>query len=136
MQWADLAIANTKNFNTVFVKAGLLQQTGSSDATAMYDEASELANIGQLNFMGYQLVGRKEYDKALEYFLLNVERNPEDANVHDSLGECYKTMGDDKNAIKAFKKSLALDPPANVKANSIRLLKELGEDTSEYETSE
>ena len=43
-------------------------------------------------------------------------------------------MGKDKEAIKSFKTSLSLNPPANVKANSIQLLKDLGVDTSEYET--
>jgi tetratricopeptide (TPR) repeat protein len=46
--------------------------------------------------------------------------------VYDSLGECYKTMGDKKNAIKYLKKSLSLNPPPNVKANSEKLLTELG----------
>jgi hypothetical protein len=64
---------------------------------------------------------------------MNVERNPGDPNVHDSLGEFYKNTGEDKLAIKSLKKSLSLDPPANVKANSIKLLKELGVDTSAYE---
>jgi len=137
LQWVDQAIAGNKNFNTLFVKAGLLGQTGAGDeTTAMYDEAAQLANIGQLNFMGYQSMGSGNNEKALEYFKLNVERNPDDANVHDSLGECYKTMGDNKNATKALKKSLSLNPPANVKANSIKLLKEMGVDTSEYEAGE
>ena len=64
----------------------------------------------------------------MKYFKLNVKNNPTNANVHDSLGEAYKTVGDKKNAIKSFKKSLSLDPPANVRANSVKLLKELGVD--------
>lgn len=132
MQWADQAIAANKNFQTVYVKAGLQDQAGI-DASASYDEAAQLANINQLNFMGYQLLGRQKYDLALKYFELNVKNNPTDPNVYDSMGECLKTMGKNKEAIKAFKKSLSLNPPANVKANSIKLLKELGVDTSDYE---
>jgi tetratricopeptide (TPR) repeat protein len=90
------------------------------------DESSAMANMNQLNNLGYQMVAAKDFDRALQYFKLNVKNNPDDANVHDSLGECFKTMGDNKNAIKYLKKSLALNPPANVKANSERLLKELG----------
>jgi len=89
------------------------------------DEASGMANMNQLNTLGYQLMAAKDFNKALQYFKKNVKDNPENANVHDSLGECYKTMGDKKNAIKYLKKSLALNPPPNVKANSERLLKEL-----------
>lgn len=135
--WVDRALANNKNFNGYFVKAGLLKQVDKgSEATEMYDKAAQLANVGQLNFMGYQLMGRKENDKALEYFKLNVEKNPDNANCHDSLGECYKTMGQSKLAIKSFEKSLSMSPAANVKANSIKNLKELGVNTSKYEGGE
>ena len=132
--WIDKAIANTKNFNTVFVKAQLLEQMGKG-SSAQYDEAAQMANMVQLNFIGYTMMGKGNMEKALNFFKLNTERNPKDANVFDSLGECYKTMGDQKQATKAFKKSLSLDPPANVKANSIKLLKEMGVDTSEYEAA-
>ena len=127
IQWADQSINNNKNFNNLFVKARLLQQTGNGqDAIAMMDEAAQLANTNQLNFMGYQMLGAQKYDKAIEYFKLNVQRNPKSANAHDSLGEAYKQKGEKKLAIKSLKKSLSLNPPANVKANSIKLLKELG----------
>ncbi len=133
MKWADQAIAGNKNFQTLFVKASLEEQAGQN-ATAALAEAIELASNAQLNGLGYQMMGQGKNEKALEYFKLNIERNPKDPNVFDSLGECYKTLGNNKEAIKAFKKSLSMDPPANVKANSIRLLKEMGVDTSSYET--
>ena len=72
------------------------------------------------------MMNAKDYDRALKYFKMNVKNNPKDANSYDSLGECYKTMGDKKNAIKNLKKALSLNPPANVKANSEKLLGELG----------
>ena len=134
--WVDQALANNANFNGYFVKAGLLKQMDKeAESMVAYDKAAQLANVGQLNFMGYQLMGRKENDKALEYFKLNVEKHPDNANCHDSLGECYKTMGENKLAIKSFEKSLSMSPAANVKANSIKNLKELGVDTSKYEGS-
>ena len=133
MAWADQAVAANKNFQTLFVKAGLMAQAGK-DASATYDEAANLANTAQLNALGYQLLGQGNNDQALSFFKLNTKNNPDDPNVFDSLGECLKTMGLDKEAIKAFKKSLSLNPPANVKANSIKLLQELGVDTSSYET--
>ena len=134
MVWADQAIANTRNFNTVFTKAALLEQAGQESAE-MYNEAAQLASNGQLNFMGYQMMGKGNDEKALEYFVLNVKRNGDsDPNVHDSLGECYRKMGEDKLAEKSFRKSLSMDPPAPVKANSIKNLKEMGVDVSEYES--
>ncbi|MCB0497414.1 MAG: DUF2911 domain-containing protein [Cyclobacteriaceae bacterium] len=134
MQWADQAIAANPNFAGYFAKARIYDQMGKqSDADANYDKSVELANKPQLNFMGYQMMGKNRNEKALEYFKLNVKRNPKDANVHDSLGECYRNMGDTKAAIKEFKTSLSLNPIQGVKANSIRNLKELGVDTSSYE---
>jgi hypothetical protein len=130
--WIDKAIATNKNFNDVYVKAQLLDQLGK-DSESIYNDAVQLANNAQLNFIGYTLMGKGKNAKALEYFILNTKRNPNDPNTFDSLGECYKTMGDNKNAIKALKKSLSMNPQANVKANSIKLLKEMGVDTSAYE---
>ena len=53
--------------------------------------------------------------------------DPTDANAFDSLGEAYKQAGDKENAVKNLRKALTLNPAPNVKANSEKLLKELGE---------
>jgi len=131
MAWADQALQANKNFNTLFLKAGLTKATGG-DPNTMYDEASAVASKNQLNFLAYQVMGAGDHQRALGYFKTNLKNNPDDPNMHDSLGECYKTMGQNSQAIKAFKKSLSMNPPANVKANSIKHLKELGVDTSAY----
>lgn len=133
MAWIDQAINNTRNFNTLYVKAGLTKAMGNV-ANELYDEAAAMANKNQLNFLGYHVMGNGDQERALEYFKTNVKNNPEDPNMYDSLAECYKSMGEDKQAIKNFKKSLSMNPPANVKANSIKNLNELGVDTSEYLT--
>lgn len=133
LQWAELSIANTQNFNNMSTKSQLLGLLGRNDESQkLMDESVAIANVGQLNFLGYQMLGQQKYDKAIEYFALNAKRNPKNANCFDSLGEAYKTKGDNKNAIKHLKKSLSLNPAANVKANSIKLLKEMGVDTSAY----
>lgn len=130
--WIDGAIAGNfysqKNFNNLAIKGRILTKMGkTAEASALLEEASGIANINQLNTLGYQMINAKDYEHALKYFKMNVANNPNNANVHDSLGECYKIMGDKKNAIKYLKKSLSLNPPANVKANSEKLLAELGE---------
>ncbi len=129
--WIDGAIAgqfySQKTFNNLAIKGRILTKMGkTAEASALLEEAAGLANTNQLNTLGYQMVNAKDYETALKYFKLNVTNNPDNANVHDSLGECYKIMGDNKNAIKYLKKSLSLNPPANVKANSEKLLTELG----------
>lgn len=131
LTWIDNAIAgqfySQKTFNNLAIKGQILNKMGkTNEYAALMDEAAEMANMNQLNFLGYQMLNAEDYDRALKYFKRNVAENPDNANVHDSLGECYKTMGDNKNAIKYFKKSLSMNPPANVKANSEKHLKELG----------
>ncbi len=127
IKWADASIANTKNAQNLTIRAGLLIQKGDkTEGIKAADEASKIANIGQLNFLGYQMMGVQEYDKAIEYFKLNIKNNPTDANGHDSLGEAYMAKGDNKNAIKEFQKCLSMNPPQFVKDNSIKNLKTLG----------
>ena len=104
----------------------LLKMDKKDDALALVDEAAGMANMNQLNGLGYQLLNMGEHDKAVKYFKLNVKNNPTNANVYDSLGEAYKTIGDKKNAIKNLKKSLTLNPPPAVKANSEKLFKGVG----------
>ena len=131
LNWVDASISGNffseKNYNNLLTKYSILNKMGKNDeALVIVEEAASLANKTQLNAMGYQMLNQKQYDMAIKFFKLNVKNNPKDPNVYDSLGEGYKTMGDNKNAIKYLKKSLSLDPPPAVKANSEKLLKELG----------
>ena len=128
--WIDNAIAgqfySQKTFNNVSIKAQIMNKIGNSQAYAdLMDEAASMANANQLNNLGYQMLGTQDYKRALGYFEKAAKLDPTNPNVYDSLGECYKTMGDKKNAIKFLKKSLSMNPPPNVKANSEKLLAEL-----------
>ena len=127
LKWIDQAIAQNRNFNTLNIKSGLLKQTGKSEeADKLVAEALTIATENELNAYGYNLLGQGQNDKAIEIFILNTQRHPKSANTWDSLGEAYATKGDKKNAITSFKKSLGMNPPANVKANSEKFLKQLG----------
>ncbi len=130
LSWIDAAIAgqffSQKTFNNLAIKGRILNKQGKSLEYAMLmDEASEMANKRQLNTLGYQMLNAKDYERALKYFKTNIKNNPKDPNGYDSLGEAYKIMGDNKKAIKYLKKALSLNPLANVKANSEKLLAEL-----------
>jgi hypothetical protein len=129
--WVDGSLSGNfysqVNYNNLMTKSRVLQKMGKKEESLkMVDEAASMANKNQLNALGYQMLNQKEYDLAIKFFKLNVKNNPTDPNVYDSLGEGYKTMGDKKNAIKYLKKSLSLNPAPNVKANSEKLLEELG----------
>ena len=134
MQWIDNAIAgqfySQKTVNNLSIKAAILDKMGRrNEGAKLIDEAAAMANKNQLNALGYLMLNTyKDNDRALKFFKMNVKNNPEDPNMYDSLGEAYKIIGDKRNAIKNLKKALSMNPPANVRANSVRLLKELGVD--------
>lgn len=125
--WIDKAIAQNKSFATLNTKSNLLKEIGKTqEADAIMKEAIDIATENELNQYGYTLLNQNQQDKAIEIFILNTKRHPESSNVWDSLGEGYALKGDKKNAITNFKKALSLNPPANVKANSEKYLKQLG----------
>jgi hypothetical protein len=127
LAWIDQAIALNTSFTTLNTKAAILDQTGkTAEAEKIRKDAFEIATENELNNYGYQLLNAKETDKAIEILILNTQRHPKSPNVWDSLGEAYATKGDKKNAISNFKKSLSLNPPPNVKANSEKFLTQLG----------
>jgi cyclase len=77
----------------------------------------------QLNMLGYQLMWRDMAEAAEGIFKLNIAVYPESANPYDSLGELYMNTGDDEQAIKYYKKALAVNPNT---PTAIDALKRLG----------
>jgi CubicO group peptidase (beta-lactamase class C family) len=63
-----------------------------------------------VNLLGYQLLGEKAPDAAVAVFQMNVEMYPDSSNVYDSLGEGLAALDKKEEAIKAYAKSLELDP--------------------------
>jgi Tfp pilus assembly protein PilF len=92
----------------------------------LIDEALSIATEVELNNYGYQLLGQGNHDEAIRILTMNTTRYPKSANVWDSLGEAYALKGDEKNAIKNFKKSLSMNPTENVRLNSEKYLKQFG----------
>jgi tetratricopeptide (TPR) repeat protein len=125
--WANQAVAQNRNFATLSLKSNLLRKGGQTDvADKTMDSAIQVSTENELNLYGYQLINQGQVDKAIDIFTLNTKRHPESPNVWDSLGEGYATKGDKEKAITNFRKSLSMNPPANVKANSEKFLKQLG----------
>ncbi|MDP4264262.1 MAG: DUF2911 domain-containing protein [Bacteroidota bacterium] len=127
LKWIDQAIAQNNSFATLSVKSNILKAMGkTADADSMMNQAIAISTENELNTYAYQLMQAGQQDKAIEMFILNTKRFPKSPNVWDSLGEGYATKGDKKNAIINFKKSISMNPPANVRANSEKFLKQLG----------
>jgi predicted alpha/beta superfamily hydrolase len=74
-----------------------------------------------VNNFGYRALSQKHYSLAKELFEMNVLNFPEDANLLDSVGDYYNTVGDTKNAIVWFQKTLAKKeiPETRAKLNSL-----------------
>jgi hypothetical protein len=134
MKWVDMSIARGPNFQNQSLKAKMLEEQGrTAEAGTIRKAMLDGASNAQLNTYAYTLMNQGKKAEAVKVFELNAKKHPEDPNVFDSLGEGYMTNGQKEAAVKSFKKSLAMDPPEGVRANSIKCLKQLGVDTSSYE---
>ncbi|WP_264792699.1 tetratricopeptide repeat protein [Aureispira anguillae] len=96
--------------------SALLESGKSIDAIIEFIKASDLINSAYdvsergINSFGYQLLGSNKNKAALKIFKLNTELYPEGFNTYDSYGECLLKMGKIDEGIKAYKKSLELNP--------------------------
>ena len=66
-----------------------------------------------INVLGYHLMAQENYKEAIKIFELNTKLFPDGFNTYDSYGECLLRLGDKKNAIIAYEKSLKLNPKNN-----------------------
>ena len=64
----------------------------------------------ELNSFGYELLNSKKENDALEIFILNTKLYPKAFNTFDSLGECLLLLRKKEESLKAYKKSLELNP--------------------------
>lgn len=134
MKWVDASIARGANFENQTLKAKMLEESGkTAEAADLRKKMIDGATNAQLNTYAYTLMNEGKTAEAVKMFELNAKRHADDPNVHDSLGEGYMMAGNKEGAIKSFKKSLSMNPPEGVKANSIKCLKKLGVDTSTWE---
>jgi tetratricopeptide (TPR) repeat protein len=78
----------------------------------------------QVNNLGYQMLGTKQYKKAENLFKLNIANNPYSGNCYDSIGDLYLATGDTTKAIETFKKALTLQAIPETKEKLDKLLNE------------
>jgi CubicO group peptidase (beta-lactamase class C family) len=64
----------------------------------------------EVNAVGYALLRTEKAEHALEVFELNTRVFPEAFNTWDSLGEAHMELGHDEEAIRAYERSLELNP--------------------------
>lgn len=111
MVWVDRSINTNRNFTNLMTKHGLLIKANkTSEAEEVKKEAYSLANESEVNTYGYQLLGAKKLDEAIEVFKWNVNQYPQSWNVYDSLGEAYQIKGYKTLAKEYYGKALNMAP--------------------------
>ena len=63
-----------------------------------------------INSFGYGLMDDNRYNEALEVFKLNTNLYPKRFNTWDSYGECLLKLNQTKEGLRAYKRSLELNP--------------------------
>ena len=136
LKMINQSVAMNANMTNMMTKSQLLASTGKEkEAKKVKEEAIAKGSNAELNNYGYQLLQGGNTAGAVEVFEANVKKNPTDPNAWDSLGEGYFNNGQNDKAIESFKKSLSLNPPPNVKANSLKILKQMGVDMSKEKST-
>lgn len=79
---------------------------------------------GELNQLGYRLLGAGKTKEAIEIFKLNVEAYPKAFNTYDSLGEAYARANERELAVSNYKKSLELNPKNTGAAEMLKKLEQ------------
>ena len=76
----------------------------------------------EINYMGYDFLGRKLYKTAARLLKLNVDNYPESHHVYDAYGDYFIAMGDKANATIQFEKALSIKdaPDTRKKLEGIR----------------
>ena len=54
---------------------------------------ADVISTGEINNLGYSLLGEEQIEPATAVFRFNVDASPESPNAHDSLGEAYEKAG-------------------------------------------
>jgi tetratricopeptide (TPR) repeat protein len=113
----DLVIAGYMKLRDNLNNADLLFTRGERDsANALVKQSLsdqiESGNMNEwtINALGYQYINEKRESLSLALFKFNVDHYPESANAWDSLGEGYYLIGNWELGIKAYEKSLFLNP--------------------------
>jgi uncharacterized protein len=68
-----------------------------------------------MNNLGFFVLGKKQFDKAMAMFKMNISNYPSSPVAYNYLGDLYVEKGDKKNAVECYKKSLSFKDDINIK---------------------
>ncbi len=93
-----------------------MQQKDYAKALSMFQANADVYKQGYIKFefyltmAGYNLLKAGDIEMSLRFFELLINTFPNSWNAYDSYGEALAKAGQNKKAIKNFKKSLELNP--------------------------
>jgi tetratricopeptide (TPR) repeat protein len=110
-------LVKEKNMNLLsvadfYAKSGSIEETVKliQSENKKQDDAAYNTSEAGINEFGYGLLAEKKQQEALIIFTLNTTLYPNAYNAFDSLGECLFLMNKKEDGIKAYQRSLELNP--------------------------
>jgi dienelactone hydrolase len=99
------------------------------DAAAIYEAMRKNApdftlSAGELNNWGYEVLGKKNPQGAIELFKLGATLEPRWGDIQDSLGEAYEAAGQPALALAAYERALELNPAIPSSAARVKALRQ------------
>ena len=76
----------------------------------------------KVNELGYALIERKEFDKAVAVMEFNRDAHPQSLNVYDSLADAYLARGDREAAIAQARRMIELKPDSKQAQEKLKTL--------------
>lgn len=132
LQWSEYSIngqfVGQKNFKTLSTKAMILNKLGkNAEADALMKEALPMGSVQDLHGYGRTLLSQKKTKEALEIFILNDKKNPNNFTTSMGLARGYSANGDFKNALKYATQAVNIAPNKGSKDQAEGFVKKLQE---------
>lgn len=105
-------LLNLKSPGAFYVSSGSMEETLKLMEREFEKGPDAEYNVREeaINSFGYQLLGQQKLQEAIQVLKLNTRLYPSGANTFDSLGEALRLDGRIEESIRAYSKSLELDP--------------------------
>lgn len=94
----------------VYLKQGIDATVAAYQRIKANQPDAYFLGMGQLYYLGYDIMDINQAEHALRLFQLNVQAYPEHTGAQGALGEAYLKTGNRTKAIEHLKKAIELDP--------------------------
>jgi tetratricopeptide (TPR) repeat protein len=103
---------NLLPISSFYATSGSIEETTKLIESEIKKQGDAVYNVSEagINEFGYGLLAEKKQQEALIFFTLNTTLYPGSYNTFDSLGECLLLLNKKEEGMKAYKKSLELNP--------------------------